>query len=263
MSLSFEPENENSKLISHIFTDKNIKDVYITDNDFSFDSGKEKKKGCKKIVLQNPNHYIFPYIENKKGTNTRIYICGKSGVGKTYNFIRPFVRFYLKKNKSKCFFFSSKPHDDAIDDLPIIRYDVDDDFVENPPKIEEFAPKNNKRNLVIFDDIQDYKTKQQNKAVEQLRNEILRNGRSMSIDILYVNHKPNQGAITAEQIFEATATVIFPKQSGHSDYDLILDRYLGVKASDRKILKNAKSKYVYISKSQPAYAITDNYILVL
>jgi len=42
-----------------------------------------------------------------------------------------------------------------------------------------------------------------------------------------------------------------------------MTQYLGIKNSDVKILKNARSKYVYVSKSQPAYAVTDNYVLVL
>lgn len=259
MSLSFN-DGEDKKLICTIYDKKIKKHIYITSKNYDFDkSTSNEKNDIKKIVLENKESFIFPYITDKD--NERIYISGKSGSGKTYNFIRPYIINFLNKFKSNVYYFSSKMKDNAVDDLDIIR--VEPDYIENKELlISDFTTKN-KKNLIVFDDIQDYKTKKLNEKVAQFRNEVLRNGRSEGLYILYVNHKPNAGFQTAEQIFEATAVVIFPKQSGESDYNLMMSKYLGIKPKEMEILKNAKSKYVYISKSKPAYAISDNYVLSL
>ena len=265
MSLSFEPINDESAPIAKIYG-KDKKIVYLNDEGYNFnDSRKGVRDGIKKIVLYNDDSSIFPLIhENDDGQNDRIFICGKSGCGKTYNFIRPYIIDFYKKFKSNIWFFSSKPQDDAVDDLPIKRVEIDDKFVENPPDVREFANQNKHPNLVVFDDVQDYKKKTYNKAVQQLRDEILRNGRSMAIYIIYVWHKPADHKNTEQQIFESTATVIFPKTSGHDDYDYLMKRYLGLSNAEQKnLLKKAKSKYVYVTKKSPAVAISDKYILLL
>ena len=151
-----------------------------------------------------------------------------------------------------------------INDLCTVHYIsffILSNFLEN--YFIKYFTNEGKKNLIIFDDIQDYPTKNINKLVARFRDEVLRNGRSLGIYTIYVNHKPNAGFDTAEQIFESTAVVMFPKQAGFNDYDRMMTQYLGIKNSDVKILKNARSKYVYVSKSQPAYAVTDNYVLVL
>jgi hypothetical protein len=265
MSLSFEPENENSKHIANIYDGKKTKKIYINDSGFDFESSHNNKSGVKKIVLDNEKKYIFPIIHNyEDGHNDRIFVCGKSGCGKTYRFIRPYIIHFLNKYKgSKVYFFSSKTEDKAVDDLPIIRVKVDDNFVLNPPDIRKFSNNNSNPNLIVFDDIQDYKKKSYNNSVQQLRDEIARNGRSHGLYVIYLWHKPADRKNTEIQIFESTASVIFPKTSGHDDYDYMASRYLGVKPETMEILKRAKSNYVYITKSSPAVAISDKYIIVL
>jgi len=288
MSLSLEPTNANSKHIANIFENKyfkkslensasslkhfltelpNVKvakQIYLNDDDFSFEKN-EKSHGIKKIVMENENQFILPVLKDfHDGENERIFVCGKSGCGKTFYFIRHYIiQFKAKYPKSKIFFFSSKSNDIAVDDLPITRINIDDKFVQNPPDIRSFTNKDGSPNLIVFDDIQDYKKASYNKAVQQLRDEIARNGRSHGLFVLYLWHKPADRKNTEIQIFESTGTVIFPKTSGHDDYDYMASRYLGVKPEKMEILKRAKSHYVYITRKSPAVAITDKYIMVL
>lgn len=265
MSLSYEPLNENSRHIADVHSKKGKQPIYVNDEGFDFDHKISESKGVKKMVLEDDSKCIFPIIHDfEDGQNDRIFVCGKAGCGKTFRFIRPYISQFLKKHKgSKVYFFSSKTEDKAVDDLPIIRVDVDDEFVENPPDIRSFKNPNGEPNLIVFDDIQDYKKKAYNHAVQQLRDEIARNGRSMGLYTVYLWHKPADRKNTEIQIFESTASVIFPKTSGHDDYDYMAGRYLGVKPDKMEILKRAKSNYVYITRSSPAVAITDKYIMVL
>ena len=287
MSLSLEPLNEHSIHIANVIENhyykkssdinnslqhflaflpkvKIIRKIYLTDNDYSFD-GNNKNNGVKKIVMENEQQFIIPLMKDfNDGENERLFVCGKSGCGKTFYFIRQYIiQFMLKYPKSKIYFFSSKSEDKAVDDLPIKRINVDDKFVSNPPDIRSFMNKNGEPNLIIFDDIQDYKKKSYNNAVQQLRDEIARNGRSLGLYVIYLWHKPADRKNTEIQIFESTSSIIFPKTSGHDDYDYMAGRYLGVKPEKMEILKRAKSNYVYITRKSPAVAISDRYIMML
>ena len=269
MSLSFEKINKESKPIALYYgKDGEEKFVFLTQDDYEFGEGTNKHEGAKKLKLdESSSSHFFPLVNPvKNGQNDRIYISGRSGIGKSYHFIRPYILEFLKRYpKGKVFFYSSKKKDIAVDDLPIIRLEVNDKFVENPPKLDDFKSKfANIPNLIVFDDIQDYEKKSYVKALYRFRDEAVRNGRSYKIYTLFLFHKPTAGKDTTEQIFEASGAVIFPNKSGHHDYDRLLEVYLGIK--DRKtkeILKRSKSNYVYISKSSPAFVVSNKYILAL
>jgi len=269
MSLSFDKINDDSKPIAIYNNGKEEKFVFLTPDDYEFGRGVNKSDaGAKKIKLSDKSHgSFFPVINPvKNGENDRIYISGRSGIGKSYKFIRPYILEFKKRYpKSKVFFFSSKMKDMAVDDLPIIRLNVDDNFIENPPRLDDFKSNiSNSANLLVFDDVQDYPSAKHIKALYRFRNEAIRNGRSYKIYTLFLYHKPTAGHDTAEQIFESTAAVIFPNKSGFNDYDRLLETYLGIRDSKTKeLLKRSKSDYVYISKSTPAFVVSDKYILAL
>ena len=65
-----------------------------------------------------------------------------------------------------------------------------------------------KPTLVIFDDIEDFATKKQNKEIERLRDEVLRNGRSYGIYSIFVHHQPTDYKATRNMIFESNKTIV-------------------------------------------------------
>jgi hypothetical protein len=265
MSLTFEPETEDSIPIARI---KGKKEgfVYLNDDEeYTLNGDRIASPKLRKLKAIDNDTQFFPLVNILKDNNDRIFVCGKSGVGKTYRFIRPYVKEFKQTFKnSKVYLFSSKAEDKALDDLPIQRITVEEDFIDNPIDIKQLTNKNGQPNLIIFDDIQDYPHKSQNVAVARLRDEIMRNGRSLGLYTVYVWHKPADRKNTEQQIFESTATVIFPKQSGHDDYDYLMDRYLGIKDIKMKnLLKKSKSDFVYVTKKSPAVAISNNYIILL
>lgn len=269
MSLSFKPLTDSSVKIAEI-EGKMKNTVYITDKDYDFENGeniKTQDKSLEKIKITDDKSRIFPVInDNVDGRGMCIYVTGANGVGKTYHFIRPFIIHFLRKfPTSKIYYFSSKPEDKAVDDLRIIRVDINDDFVEKLPDIRLFAPKNVlKPNLLIFDDVQDFDTTKKNKAVWSFRDQVMRNGRSLGIYTIMVWHESCDYKNTKSMIYESTACVIFPKNGGDADYEYFLEKYIGIKnLEDRKLLKRAKSKFVYITKKTPRTAISDNYIVLL
>lgn len=243
--------------------------IYILDNttDVDFETGKVKtrddiSKGASKLKILHAKEYFFPQVTNfkDKEQNDRIYICGKSGSGKSFHFIRPYIiEYHSMYPKNKILLFSSKVKDRALDDLKYMsRVIVDDDLLENPIEITQLEG-----TLCIFDDIEDFPKKTITKAVLKLLEELLRNGRSQNTFILYTHHQPTDYKNTRLMLHEATAIVIFPcaETGGQHDYDYLLDKYLPISELNKKIIINCRSKYVYISKSNPQIIISDKYIL--
>lgn len=275
MSLSLEP-TENPP-IAYKYSQHNKRPIFIKKEKFDFDNATIEKLSDKINVLKldKPADYFFPAIPDvnpiNKEFNCRIYISGASGVGKSFYFIRPYVIAFKKKfPNSKIFLFSSKTDDKALDDLPIQRITINDKFIDNPPSLVSFKSKN-EPSLIIFDDIETYTggAKQgavYNKAVLNFLKEVMMNGRSQTIGCLYVWHKIADRANTAKMILERTACVVFPNSDLSEEATNLYFFHNYLKITDSKIisfLSNAPSKYVYISKTKPICAISNNYIKIL
>jgi len=263
MSLSFEDYNNKGKEIAYIIKNNNVinKIYYIDSDDLP-----EDKQVLKKIRLNDKDESFFPFLTtfDKEEQNDRIYICGESGCGKSYSMIRKYIELFHKKYpKSKILLFTSKLQDKALDDLKyIVRVVIDDDMLINPLSVSELAA-NSKPLLTIFDDIEDFPNKKINKEIERLRDEIMRNGRSSGIYILYTHHDPCDYKKTKSQIFEAKSICTFPKQSGAESYNYLYEKKLHLSKTVIKSITSIKSKFVIINKGNPKFIISDRYIVLL
>jgi len=262
MSLSLE-ETKNSRAIAYLLEDNRpVKKIYYIDSD----DLPEEQEALKKIRLNLSNESFFPLIKtfDDNEQNERVYICGESGCGKSYNMIRRYTELFKQKYpKSKVLLFSSKEKDKALDDLKYIeRIKIDDDIVNNPLTIKEISAYS-KPLLTIFDDIEDFSNKKINQAVQRLRDEVMRNGRSYGIFTLFTHHDPCDYKSTKSQIFESTAICTFPKQSGENAYDYLYEKKLHLNKKYINLINKTKSKFVYINKGNPKYIVADKYIILL
>lgn len=265
MSLSFKP-SKNNELCAVL--NPNNQNIYIEPDmkEIDFETGhisnEDRNNKVKKLKIMDSNEFFFPAVHDwsKDEMNQRIYVTGKSGSGKSYYFIRRYVIAYHKMYKNNdIYLFSAKLEDRALDDLKFIkRVDIDEDIVNNPIDIRQL-----KNSLCIFDDIEKFQTTKITKAVLHLLEELLENGRSMNIFLVYSHHQPTDYKNTRLQLFESTAIVLFPnsKTGGKHDYDYLLDKYLPISKVNKNIIKNSKSEFVYISKANPQIIISDKYIL--
>jgi len=263
MSLSLKDHSKKNKPIAYLLKNGQVVDrIYYVDED----DMPEGEKKLKIIKLKDKEQSLFPFIKTFEGEeqNERLYICGESGCGKTYNMIRKYAElFHQKYPQSRVLIFTSKLKDKAIDDLRYIeRVQINEDILENPLSVSKLA-KLSKPLLTIFDDIEDFPNKKITKEIERLRNEIMRNGRSSGIYILYTHHDPCDYIHTKAQIFESTAICTFPRQSGDGAYDYLYKNKLHLDDKTQKIIKKQKSKFVFINKKIPKYILTDKFIMLL
>ena len=258
-------KGKNNELIAYHYPSK--QEIYriMDSDDVDFETGelkKIKKNGSTKMRIMDKKESFFPAIHDwdEDNMNQRIYVTGKSGSGKSYHFIRPYIEHYHKKfPKNDVYLFSSKLEDPALDDLKYLkRVDIDEDILENPVDIRQL-----KNSLLVFDDIEDFKHKKLTKEILRLLEEVLKNGRSMNIYCVYTHHQPTDYKNTRLQLFESTGIVIFPKSKvgGKHDYDYLLDKYIPLSKVNKNIIKNTDSKFVYITKTNPNIIISDKYIL--
>lgn len=264
MSLTTE-KGKNTEPIAYLYPDK--QEIYRIndDTDVDFNTGKvntKKKSGSSKLKTMDKGQSFFPAVHDwsDDNMNERVYVTGKAGSGKSYHFIRPYIVQYHKKfPKNNVYLFSSKLEDKALDDLTYIqRVQIDSDMLENPVDIRQL-----KNSLLIFDDVEDFPNKKITKEVARLLDEVLKNGRSYNLYVVYTHHQPTDYKATRLLLFESTAIVIFPKSKvgGKHDYDYMLDKYVHLSDINKNIIKNADSKFVYITKTNPNIIISDKYIL--
>ena len=252
MSINFEKRGKN---VANIFspTGKNIKKVYV----------EEDVEGLDKIRI-NDETYFFPTISDfeKEEQVDRVYICGESGCGKS-SFIREYVFKFLEQYpKATILLFSSKTEDKQLDDIPkLIRVKIDDDIHANPYTLQEISS-NSKPTLTIFDDIEDFPNKKINKEIERLRDEIMRNGRSMGIYSIFTHHNPTDYKATRNMIFEANKVVIFPRRSGKGTYNYLMDKKLLLHKDQIDMINTLKSSYVIVCKQIPKCIISNKYIML-
>ena len=264
MSLTFEPESEDSVPIARI---KGKKEgfVYLNDDEeYNLNGDRLASPKLRKLKAIDNDTQFFPLVNILKDNNDRVFVCGKSGVGKTYRFIRPYVKEFKQTFKnSKVYLFSSKAEDKALDDLPIQRITVEEDFIDNPIDIKQLTNKNGQPNLIIFDDIQDFKSKKINYEIARLRDEVMRNGRAKGIFSVFVWHECTDFIRTKSQIYEANKIIIFPRKAGVGLYDYLMTKYLYLPKKLQTVITSLKSSYVCINKEVPRYIMSDKYIMLI
>lgn len=240
----------SSKLINYV--------NYIDEDDFDEDT-----KKLRKIRIMNDSEVFFPCIPDFHETKQvdRLYVVGESGCGKS-TFIRAYIqKFKLKYSKSKVLLFSSKDHDEVLDDLKIERVQIDDDIVANPLTLQEISYKSSPV-LAVFDDIEDFKSRKINNEIARLRDEIMRNGRSYGIFSIFVHHDPCDYKATKAMLFEANKIVFFPKQCGHGAYNYLMEKKLRLSKEMMKLINTVKSRYVCVNKGNPRAIISDKYLIL-
>lgn len=218
------------------------KSLYVTDE--------ENNKDKFYNYLDLDDNSKFEIVADKKADRDTIYIVGMQGSGKSY-WIRQYLKNYheLFKN-NKVYLFSSKKEDVNLDDLEYIkRVKIDSSFVDQPLEYEEL-----KNSMTIFDDI-DALTGDIKKAIYELRDTILKNGRSYKIDIISTSHAPC-GRENQTPLNESRKIVFFLKNYNKS-MRYFLENYIGLEKDQIKILRNNKTRATTFIKSYPNVIIQE------
>ena len=226
----------------------------------------KENPGCfREFKTTNPNEKLelsFPLPNEERLV---MYISGKNGCGKS-TFIANLLKNYVKVfDERDIFLFSSQDFDDKLDDLELNNYHriSMDSLVDEPISLDDI-----RNSICIFDDVDSIRDKKVSKAVDDLKFDILKNGRSHNgdrdddIDVIITNHIPNAGHSTKTMIHEAFYYVVFPNGSTAKALMTICD-YAGLDKEHKRKILTSDSRAVIIHNNYPSYVLTSSEIFLV
>jgi hypothetical protein len=186
----------------------------------------------------------FQVVPNPKTDRTAVHIAGANGSGKS-----TWIRLYLIEFKKMypsypVRLISSKDTDKELDSVPgIKRIKIDESIIEDPINYEHLS-----ESMIIFDDIDAF-TGKIKKSVYDLRNIILKNGRSYKCHIITSAHALT-GLDEKVSLFESNIIVFFfLNYNAHMKY--FLENYIGLKEKHYKKMRLNKSRATAYIKTFP------------
>ena len=220
--------------------DDEIQKLLKTQLDFSSDDSKR----------------CFPLPQKK---SERIYVPAPSGSGKS-----TFIGMYLTElrklyKKRPIYIFSRVEEDKPLDKFKnTFRIPLDrKTFEETPLEIENF-----KNGILIFDDIDTILDKPLVKYIRNFRDDVLETGRHYDITIISTSHIITNFLATRTLINEANAIVLFPKGSSFYAVSNFLERYMGFSRKQIKQVENLQTRWLWLWKEYPKYAVYERGVFI-
>lgn len=116
--------------------------------------------------------------------------------------------------------------------------------------------------ICLFDDI-DQLTDMDKRNVFRLLGETIHMGRKAGIPVCFCNHNFTNNKQTKDILNGATAIVIFPRNAAIKPLEYLLTSYVGFSRDQVKRLMDLNPKWVYVHRSHPAYAVTEDSVFSL
>lgn len=211
------------------------------------------------IPLKDGKYQQIPNDNASKGSKREIlYITGPSGSGKSTYTLNYLKQYKKKFKKNEIWLFSALTEDETIDKAKPKRIIIDERLITEPIGIEEF-----KDSLVIFDDIDVIKNKEQREAVYGILNAILETGRHFNISCIITNHLPTAGKDTRRVINESHSITYFPQAGSAGQMKRLLQDYLGLDNATLKKIRKLNTRWATVFKNFPMCILTERLIFSL
>ena len=181
----------------------------------------------------NLENGVFQLIPDKETERITMYIAGVSGSGKSY-FTGKFIEEYHAIFKTNDIYLLSENSDDPVFDALDYVKKIDIDGLEKDPiDFMDF-----KDSCVIFDDVDSLAGKLA-KAVFNLRDKCLKNGRKHKISVITTNHSFTGRELKA--CLNESQIIVFFLSNYNRGLKYLLESYLGMsKRGIDKLRKNYK-----------------------
>ena len=148
--------------------------------------------------------------------------------------------------------------DKSFADIPYIqRLTVNETWKQKPLEVKDFE----ENCCIIFDDTDTIRDKDIKKNIDNLKNQVLETGRHANVTALITSHLACKGNETKALLNESHIITIY-LQSG-SNYNYLLNKYLGLDSKQINKLKTMKSRFVSIVRGYPMIIYTEHEIMFL
>lgn len=186
-----------------------------------------------------------------------LYIAGPQGSGKSYYASQYITEFNKKFPKHDTILFSRIEEDDSFKDFDkMIKINLDENLLTDPID----AKKELLRSLTIFDDIELGTNPKVQKAVEMLRNDVIKNGRDQAkkgndIYCICTNHQITDYKKTRDLLNECTSITMFPKSGCDYGIRRVLKTYFGMSKDQMYKVLNLPSRWITLYCTYPQYVL--------
>lgn len=188
--------------------------------------------------------------------DTSLLVSGKRGCGKS-TFCAEAIRQYHKMYpKNKIIVVSRLTEDDSMQGLEKTLRIHPNDLTEQL-KLEDL-----KDTLIVFDDVCDSDmSKKERDKLQTFIKDCIENSRHYHNRVIITSHMAADGWGTRPLLNEASHIVFFPAYSTQHQIDYVLDKYVGMNASQRKqITKITNSRWCCVSTSFPKFVCSEHNI---
>lgn len=203
------------------------------------------------------------------------YIVGQSGAGKTVFLVNYLVEYLtMFENNSAFIFTGASPDDPAYTNVRanprmntrITFASIGKDILEQPLEPESFE-----NSLVVFDDTGAIEDKDVKKKIDNLRSRLCLVGRHKRVSVVTTNHLESEFTDKSLKtaITEAHFLVIFPRYGTEVGLNRLLTTWYGLpnrSKEDKEVhtrIKNVASRWVYLRKGYPKYALYETGAFIL
>jgi hypothetical protein len=206
-----------------------------------------------------PDEGTLRVLPNANKTE-RIYVAGPTDSGKSH-WSRKYIDEWVKLfPKMPVFLFSDVDDDVELDDIPKLhRIKINEELVTHPLKSTDFPT----GSLCLFDDTDSIIDPKILKAIESLRNHLLRRGRHESLYVVVSNHMLSDYTKTRIILNECNAITIFPKSGAANGIMYTLKKYCGFNSKQISKLMALNSRWVTVYKNFPMYVVYEKGVYLL
>ena len=192
---------------------------------------------------------LFPCFKTLEGFNNRVFISGKTGVGKSYLANLICKAIIKEKPDRKIYLVSPFAEDPSIDrDL---KEKITRTAVGKAYSLDAF-----KNSIMVFDDINGLKPYKRAAAFELVR-DAMQNGRKLGIDTIFINHTMRDNDNTKHVIQESNFFFFFPNSGNDAQFESFEKAYLKLGTPTRnKILATENSRWVMIHNAYPVFILS-------
>jgi hypothetical protein len=213
--------------------------------------------------LKLPDGKIFPLPSE---TSEQLYISGPNGSGKTYYVAKYLELFRSLYPEKSIYLFSDVKQDPLLDKIKCVeRINLErSDDPDKPDILEDpITPEDLKDSLVVFDDIDSISDKDIMKAVNSLKDKLLKTSRHNNIYVIVTNHLSCDYKQTRTVINECKSITIFPKSGASNQITRMCKDYCGLTKSQIEMVFSLPSRWVTIHKNYPVYVTYDHGVTLL
>lgn len=199
----------------------------------------------------NKNNVMF--LPDFSKEREMLYIFGPSGSGKSWLTRNYAMEFKARRPNYDIFLFSKIEDDPSLVGLDFTPIDVNDEELLSSISLDTL-----KDSLVILDDTESLESRECEKLLWCIKNQIAQEGRHYNISCIITTHQALQYNKTRLLLNECSKYVIFPQSGGQRQAQNMFTLYGGLSREEFSRIKKIPSRWVMLSVTYPNYIVYEN-----